>query len=53
MNDADSLAAALAPLMADHDLRLRQGQYATQSMQQYRPELCFDRWENVLRDVGA
>jgi len=48
MNNPDTLAAALARLMADPEKRTRAGEMAVRSMQQYRPELCFDRWESVL-----
>lgn len=54
MNDPEALAEALATLMADPDFRVRAGQAATLSMRQYRPEVCFDRWETVLKGaVGA
>lgn len=48
-NDSDSLAAALAPLMADASLRARMGQVATQSMQAFEPRKIFDMWEETLQ----
>ncbi len=48
MNDADSLAQALARLMGDDAARAEQGLYARQSMLRYSPERCFDIWEDVL-----
>jgi glycosyltransferase involved in cell wall biosynthesis len=53
MNDAETLAAALAELMGDAERRTLMGQAATQSMLQYAPERCFDIWEKVLRDAVA
>jgi glycosyltransferase involved in cell wall biosynthesis len=53
MNDANSLAEALAQLMSDPQARMAKGQYAIESMQRYSPDHCFDRWENVLLEAGA
>jgi glycosyltransferase involved in cell wall biosynthesis len=52
MNDPETLAAALAELMADHERRKAMGNQATASMAQYSPERCFDQWEKVLTDAA-
>lgn len=48
MNEPDSLAQALSVPMVDAGLRKAQGRSAVLTMRQYRPEECFDRWEQVL-----
>ncbi len=51
MNDATSLAEGLASMMADPKGRTEAGQKAKASMEQYRPERCFNQWERVLVDA--
>lgn len=47
-NNAETLSLVLAELMADPSKRIKMGETARASMQKYRPEKCFDRWEEVL-----
>lgn len=49
----DALSNALASLMSDHSLRKDMGGNAVAAMRRYRAELCFDRWEAVLREVAG
>jgi len=46
----DTLAETLARLMEDHECRREFGKKAHIAMKRYRPDVCFDRWENVLRE---
>jgi glycosyltransferase involved in cell wall biosynthesis len=50
---ADALSDALASLMSNDALRQQMGRNAVLAMKRYRPELCFDRWEAVLREVAG
>jgi glycosyltransferase involved in cell wall biosynthesis len=49
----DALSDALASLMSDDSLRKEMGRNAGGAMKRYRPELCFDRWEAVLREAAG
>jgi hypothetical protein len=46
--DRVALAAALAPLMADAQLRIEMGRAAIASVACYQPEKIFDLWEETL-----
>ena len=46
--DRVALATALAPLMADAQLRVEMSWAATASVACYRPEKIFDLWEETL-----
>lgn len=48
---ADALAEKLAVLMSDRQLRVKMGQAAHASMQQYAPEKIWDKWENLMADI--
>ncbi|MET0363576.1 MAG: glycosyltransferase family 4 protein [Sphingobium sp.] len=50
-DDVPALAAAMARLMGDADLRTRLGEAATLSMQRFRPERILDKWRAVIDDV--
>ena len=47
----NSLAKSLATLMESPERRRAMGKKAVESMEQYRPERCFDAWERVLGEV--
>ena len=47
----ESLAESLATLMESPAQRQSMGKKAVASMEQYRPERCFDAWERVLGEV--
>ena len=49
----EDLAAKLDRLMGDRALRVRMGQAARESMQQYAPEAIWDAWEKLLEDIAA
>ena len=49
----DALSDALASLMSNDALRQQMGRNAVLAMKRYRPELCFVRWEAVLREVAG
>ena len=49
--DTRSLREALDRLMADPAQRKRMGESAVKSIQPFRPELIFSRWENLLNAV--
>ena len=49
----DDLAAGLARLMEDRTLRIRMGQAARESMNQYAPEAIWDAWERLLEEIAA
>jgi GalNAc-alpha-(1->4)-GalNAc-alpha-(1->3)-diNAcBac-PP-undecaprenol alpha-1,4-N-acetyl-D-galactosaminyltransferase len=51
--DADTLAAALRPLMEDAGARERLGMKARKIVEAYRPEVVFDRWERLFRDLAS
>jgi GalNAc-alpha-(1->4)-GalNAc-alpha-(1->3)-diNAcBac-PP-undecaprenol alpha-1,4-N-acetyl-D-galactosaminyltransferase len=48
---ADTLTAALAPLMGDASLRDRVGLEARRIVDRYPPERSFDGWERLLRRI--
>ncbi|HEX7871586.1 MAG TPA: glycosyltransferase family 4 protein [Sphingobium sp.] len=50
-DDVAALAAAMARLMGDADLRTRLGEAATLSMQRFRPERILDKWRTIIGDV--
>ncbi len=47
----ESLASAMARLMAHSDLRVRMGANAHRSMNQYAPEIVWNRWDEVINEV--
>ncbi|HIT95731.1 MAG TPA: glycosyltransferase [Candidatus Aphodousia faecavium] len=47
-NSAESLANALIQLISDRDLRLRLGSQAQKDMQEYLPEVIWQKWENLF-----
>lgn len=50
--DVETLAEALAELMADAAARQTMGVAAAESMRAYAPQAVFDRWESVLAAVA-
>ena len=50
---AESLAAQLAMLMRDGDVRRRFGQRARELCSRYAPEPVYDQWEALLRETAA
>lgn len=53
MNNADTLAKALADLMEDDAARARMGLAAQQQMEAYKPAAIFDTWEKLFKEVTA
>lgn len=47
----ESLASAMARLMDHPDLRVQMGVNARTSMNQYAPEIVWNRWDNLLDEV--
>ena len=50
---AERLAAQLAMLMRDEDLRRRFGERARDLCSRYAPEPVYDQWEDLLRETAA
>lgn len=53
LDDSDALAAALSEAMVDGNERLRRGGLAVRHMAQFAPELQFERWSGLLRNLAA
>lgn len=49
----DSFAEALKKLMSDYDYRLKLGKQAKKDMEKYAPEIIWDKWENLIREIVA
>jgi len=49
--DPEDLAKMLAELMYQEAMRAQMGKNASAAMLRYRPSMCFDRWEDVLRQA--
>lgn len=51
-DNVESLADSLKKLMSNPDLRKKMGNNASISMQKYKPEIIFDGWEALFKEIA-
>lgn len=53
VDGTEALAEKMAILMRDRNLRTKMGNAARESMRVYAPEIIWEQWENLMREVVA
>lgn len=53
VDGTEALAEKMAILMRDRNLRVKMGHAARESMRAYAPEIIWEQWENLMREVAA
>lgn len=53
VDGTEALAEKMAILMRDRNLRTKMGNAARESMRVYAPEIIWEQWENLMREVAA